>query len=92
MRQHLSEPSEFSYTELGDDLNPVTVFLVPPRVAMQESLPFLRVHAELALQLFVMKRQRRRFQRYSYAMSTDSTAVRACDRSVMGQRFSGTLA
>lgn len=58
MRRHLSGPSDFSYTELGDDQYPVTVFLVPPRAAFQEALPFLRVHSELGLQLSVLKRQR----------------------------------
>ena len=58
MRRHLSGPSDFSYTELGDDQYPVTVFLIPPRTAFQESLPFLRVHAELSLQLLVLKQRR----------------------------------
>ena len=58
MRRHLSGPSDFSYTELGNDENPVTVFLIPPRAAFQEALPFLRVHSELCLQLLVLKRQR----------------------------------
>ncbi|MCA8998767.1 MAG: type IV secretory system conjugative DNA transfer family protein, partial [Planctomycetaceae bacterium] len=58
MRRHLSGPSDFSYREFGDDRHPITAFLVPPRIAMQEALPFLRVHAELSLQLFATRTNR----------------------------------
>ncbi len=59
MRRHLEGPSDFSYTEMGEDY-PLTVFIIPPRLAAQESMSFLRMHAELALQLQIHKRNRPR--------------------------------
>ncbi len=57
IRSHLSRPSEFSYTEVGIDAAPISIFLVPPRgdAAFQTALPWLRMHLELCLQLQQIK-------------------------------------
>lgn len=53
MRRHLSGPSDFSFSWLGDDNNPVSVFVVPPRGAksFQAAIPWLRTISELSLEV-----------------------------------------
>lgn len=60
MEQQLVGTSDFSYSWLGDDDNPVTVFNVPPRgdAALRAALPWLRAHAELSLQILQTKKRR----------------------------------
>ncbi len=60
MRQHLSQPSQFSYREVGVDNAPVSIFLVPPRgdAAFQATLPWTRTHTELSLQILQTKTNR----------------------------------
>lgn len=53
MRRHLSGKSDFSFSWLGNDEHPITVFIVPPRgaKAFQASIPWLRTIAELSLEV-----------------------------------------
>ena len=51
MRGHLSRPSDFSYRELGDDRNPLSVFLIQPSLAPAEATPYMRTHITLGLSL-----------------------------------------
>ncbi|MCA9231057.1 MAG: TraM recognition domain-containing protein, partial [Planctomycetales bacterium] len=54
MRRHLSGPSDFSFSWLGDDEHPITVFIVAMRGtrAFQASIPWLRTVSELSLEIF----------------------------------------
>lgn len=54
MRRHLSGSSDFSFSWLGDDHNPITVFVIPPRgaKAFQAAIAWLRTVSELSLEIF----------------------------------------
>lgn len=57
MRECLSGPSGFSFFWLGDDQNPVTIFIVALRGArsFQASIPWLRTISELSLEIFATR-------------------------------------
>jgi hypothetical protein len=57
MRSHLNRPSSFSYRELGD-LDPMTVFIIPPPLPEEDIAPFLRMHAEVSLAILKTKKNR----------------------------------
>ena len=59
MRRHLSSPiSYFSYEEMGDDKFPVSIFLIPGRVALSSTSGFMRAH--VAMFTAVMKTKTKR--------------------------------
>ncbi|TWU59595.1 type IV secretory system conjugative DNA transfer family protein [Crateriforma conspicua] len=59
MRRHLSSPiSYFSYEYLGDDMFPLSIFLIPGRVALSSTSGFMRAH--VAMFTAVMKTKTKR--------------------------------
>lgn len=61
-RRQLERPSDFSYHDMGDDLNPISVYIVPLRgfEGLRVSLPWLRAHTALSLSILSKRRARPR--------------------------------
>ena len=58
MRKHLAGQSRFSYEEVGDDKFPLSIFIIPDRVATKASAGFMRCHAAMSLAVFKTRLQR----------------------------------
>lgn len=52
LRAHLSRPSRFSYEEVGDSAYPLSIFLIPGRVAPQASAAWMRMHVAMSTAVF----------------------------------------
>ena len=52
LRAHLSRPSRFSYEEVGETAYPLSVFLIPGRVAPQASAAWMRMHVAMSTAVF----------------------------------------
>lgn len=60
MRRHLSGANRFSYEEVGNEQFPLSVFIIPGRVAPKASAGFMKCHAAMSLAVFKTRLQRPR--------------------------------